>query len=259
LITVYKIRVSKDRLRAMPVGERSLFILLGYAANQLNLFSKLTLFSLNNMTDKEPENFLSGAQSQMLLRMAVGIIHEAWTKIVTTRVMQTPLGKEYLPRLDQEGKDALTSLKKLFGGSGLLASIRNNYAFHHPYDADVEAAFERAATDSQWDKEWNWFFSHSNFNSFYFVSDIIMINGIMKEIGEADVFAAQQRLMDEVRTAMNEMTTLIMALTTVMWRKHFGDELEAEVCANVSDAPSVFEFALPFFVEVPEEPLTGGS
>ena len=86
-----------------------------------------------------------------------------------------------------------------------------------------------------------------------------MINGIMKEIGEADVFAAQQRLMDEVRTAMNEMTTLIMALTTVMWRKHFGDELEAEVCANVSDAPSVFEFALPFFVEVPEEPLTGGS
>ena len=147
LITDYKIRVSKDRLRAMPVGERSLFILLGYAANQLNLFSKLTLFSLNNMTDKEPANFLSGAQSQMLLRMAVGVIHEAWTKIVTTRVMQTPLGKEYLPRLDQEGKDALTSLKKLFGGSGLLASIRNNYAFHHPYDADVEAAFERAATE----------------------------------------------------------------------------------------------------------------
>lgn len=238
----------------MAPAERSLFILLGYAANQLNLFSKLTLFSLNNTTDREPENFLSGAQSQMLLRMAVGVVHEAWVKIITARVMKTALGKEYIPRLDQGGADALDALKKLFGGSGVIASIRNNYAFHHPYDADVETAFERAAADAQWNDEWNWFFSQSNFNSFYFVSDIIMINGIMKEIGETNVFSAQERLMSEVRTAMNGMTTLIMALTTAMWRKHFGDELEAEVCANVSGAPGVFEFALPFFVEVPDAP-----
>ncbi len=256
MIDVYKIRVSKDRLQAMPADERSLFIVLGYAANQLNLFSKLTLFSLNNTTEKEPESFLSGAQSQMLLRMAIGILHESWTKIITKRLLQTPLGKDYIGRLDQGGGAVLDALKKLFGGSNILTSIRNNYAFHHPYDADVNAAFERAAADANWDGEWNWFFSHSNFNSFYFVSDIIMMNGIMKEIGETDILAAQERLMTEVRTAMNETTTLIMALTAAIWRKHFGDELEAEVCAKITGAPSVFEFALPFFVEVPDGPVS---
>jgi hypothetical protein len=257
MITVYKIHVSKDRLRAMPSDERSLFILLGHAANQLNLFSKLTLFSLNNTTDQEPESFLSGVQSQMLLRMAIAILHEAWAKIITSRLLSTSLGKDYIPRLDQGGKDAINALQKLFGKSNILSKIRNNYAFHHPYDVDVEAAFKRAESDSNWDNEWNWFFSHSNFNSLYYVSDIIMISGIMNEIGETDSISAQKRLMDEVQTAMNEMTTLIMALTAAIWRKHFGDELEAEKCGNITEAPGLFEFALPFFVEVPDGPLPG--
>jgi hypothetical protein len=64
--------------------------------------------------------------------------------------------------------------------------------------------------------------------------------------------------MGEVRTAMNEMTTLIMALTAAIWRKHFGDALDAEVCAKITGAPGIFEFALPFFVEVPDGPISGG-
>ncbi len=108
-------------------------------------------------------------QSQMLLRMAVGIIHETWAKIITTRLLKSPLGKDYIPRLDDGGKAALDALNKLFGKSNILSKIRNNYAFHHPYDADVEAAFQQAASDPSWDDEWNWFFSHSNFNSLYAV------------------------------------------------------------------------------------------
>lgn len=254
MITVYKIHVSKVRLRAMPVNERCLFILLGHAANQLNLFSKLTLFYLNNTADREPESFLSGAQSQILLRVAIAVLHETWAKVITSRLLSTPLGKDYVPRLDQGGRDAIDALQRLFGKSNILSKIRNNYAFHHPYDVDVEAAFKRADSDTNWDNDWNWFFSQSNFNSLYYVSDVIMISGIMNEIGEADAVSAQKRLMAEVQTAMNEMTTLIMALTTVIWRKHFGEELEAEECCNITGAPSLFEFALPFFVEVPDQP-----
>jgi len=70
-----------------------------------------------------------------------------------------------------------------------------------------------------------------------------MVSGIMREIGEADILSAQKRLMADVQIAMNEMTTLIMALTAAIWRKHFGDELEGEVCGNITDAPGIFEFA----------------
>jgi hypothetical protein len=59
MITVMKIPVSKDRLRAMPEDERALLI-LGYVANQINLLSKLVIFS-SNKTPDGVEQALSGA------------------------------------------------------------------------------------------------------------------------------------------------------------------------------------------------------
>jgi hypothetical protein len=56
--------------------------------------------------------------------------------------------------------------------------------------------------------------------------------------------AAQEKLMGEVRTAMSEMTTLIMALTAAMWTKNFCDHFDAEVCAQIADAPALFQFSL---------------
>ncbi len=252
---ILKIKVSKDKLFAMPANERALFILLGYAANQITLFSKLVLFSTNKTPDDEVESTLSGAQTQMLLRVVVGVLHETWVKIITNRFLKSPLQKDYLPLLDQGGRNALDALNKLFGESNLLSKIRNSYAFHHPFDADIEAACALAAANPEFDSEWNWYFSVSNFNSFYFMSEFIILHRILREIGEQDLIAAQQRLMVEVQTALNEITTLIMALTSVIWRKHFGDEFLAEVCAKLPpDAPNLFEFWLPFFVEVPDGP-----
>ena len=59
----------------------------------------------------------------MLLRVVIGVLHEAWTKIITKRLLKSPLGKDYVPRLDQGGRDALDALNKLFGGSNLLSKI----------------------------------------------------------------------------------------------------------------------------------------
>ncbi|KYG97525.1 hypothetical protein [Bradyrhizobium sp. DOA1] len=41
----------------------------------------------------------------------------------------TPIGKVYLPLLDIGGQNALTTLKRQFGDSNLLATIGNNFAF----------------------------------------------------------------------------------------------------------------------------------
>ena len=64
MITVLKVPVSKDRLRAMPEDERALLILLGYVANQINLLSKLVIFS-SNKTPDGVEHALCAAQTQM--------------------------------------------------------------------------------------------------------------------------------------------------------------------------------------------------
>ena len=51
MIQVYRIPVPKERLRKMPKDERVLFLLLGYAANQLSMLQKL----LNFATNRTPE------------------------------------------------------------------------------------------------------------------------------------------------------------------------------------------------------------
>jgi hypothetical protein len=68
MIDILKISVSRDRLRAMPVDERALFILLGYAANQLNVFSKMLLFSLNKTSVNEIEHLVRCAESNAVAR-----------------------------------------------------------------------------------------------------------------------------------------------------------------------------------------------
>jgi len=252
MIDVLRIPVSKEVLHAMPKAERALFLLLGYASNQINLFSKLVIFSSNKTPLEQPEQSLSGVQTQMLARIIIGVLNEAW-ELIRKRFLGTKLGKEYTPRLDIRGQAALDKLKKNFGGSDIFNKIRSNYAFHHPYDSDVNDAFLRASDDSNWDADWNWFFSRHNFNSFYFMSDVVILHGILNAIGETDLIAAQKRIMAEVRQVSEDMTQFIMALTASIWVKHFGPQMTGEVCAKIAGAPDAFEVWIPFFVEIPPE------
>lgn len=69
MVEVYKIALPKDKLIAMPEKERALMMLLGYAANQVNFFTKLVLLSSNQDGPNEMERKLSGGQTQMSLRI----------------------------------------------------------------------------------------------------------------------------------------------------------------------------------------------
>jgi hypothetical protein len=259
MIDVLRIPVPKETLRAIPKAERALFLLLGYAANQINLFSKLVIFSSNKTPLEQPEQSLSGVQTQMLARILIGVLHETW-ELIRKRFLGTRLGKEYTPRLDANGQAALEQLKKNFVGSNILNKIRGNYAFHHPYDNDVDDAFLRAAADSNFDGDWNWFFSRHNYNSFYFMSDVVILHGILNAVGETDLVAAQKKVMGEVQHVSEDMTQFIMALTAAMWMKHFGPEMTGEICAKVDNAPDALGVWIPFFLEIPsEEPVASNQ
>jgi hypothetical protein len=252
MIKVLRIPVPKERMRAMPADERALLILLGYVANQINLLSKLVIFS-SNKTPDGVEQALSGAQTQMLARLVIGVLNEGW-ELISKRFLGSPIGREYRPRLDAGGAAALDELQKTFGGSNLINKIRSSYAFHHPYSDDVNAAFETAANDAAWDNDWNWFFSHSGYNSFYFLSDFIIMHGMLAAAGETDLISAQEKIMSAVRSVSENMSQFIMALIAAFWLKHFGAEMTGEVAANITDAPSAFDVWIPFFMEIPDSP-----
>jgi hypothetical protein len=252
VIEVLRIPLAKDRLRAIPQEERALFLLLGHAANQINLLFKLVIFSTNKTPADQPEQNISGAQSQILARILIGFLAEAW-ELIRTQFLESPIGREYSSKLDQDGQLALTNLKNKFGRSNLFSKLRNEHIFHHPSASDMEAAFQAAVNDPQWDNDWNWFFSVYNYNSFFFLNDIVFMHGLLNAIGETDLIAAHEKIMGEVRPVSENMMTFLMALNAAFWKKHFGQEMTGEVVARIADAPGVFDVWIPFFVEIPPD------
>jgi hypothetical protein len=157
--------------------------------------------------------------------------------------------------MDEAGKKSLEALKKLFGKSGLLANIRNEFAFHYPKIEDMEAACQSAAADAEQDSDWHWYFAKSGWNSFYFLSEIIVMHGILRSAGCDNFASAQQRLMQEMRIANNEVVTLLQCLIASMWAKNVGEDFQATVVAKLHGAPNLFTFSLPYFFDVPDGPI----
>ena len=189
MIDVIRIPLPKDRLRAMSKEERALFFPAGLCRKSNNLVSEtFDFFDQQNSLHRCRGKNLRGANADAGARLD-WIFHEAW-KLVSTRFLASPIGKELAPKLNPIGQRALAELKKHFGGSNLISKLRNNVAFHHPYESDMEAGFEAAVSDKNWDNEWNWYFSTATWNSFYFASDFVILHGILISIGEADLVEA---------------------------------------------------------------------
>jgi hypothetical protein len=252
MIQVYRIPVPKERLRAMPKDERVLLLLLGYVANQVSMLQKLLTFATNRTPAEELEQHASGAQTQMLVRLTVGALNEAW-ELVRTRFIENTMAQDYLNRLDPAGQKAFTALKRQFGGSNLLNKIRKNYAFHYPYSDDVERAFESICNDPELGGLLNLYFSRHGFNSLFLLSDLVFIQGIAEIAGTPDFEAAQKKLMGEMSNASSNLVEFAKAFTAAAWIKHVRQEMVAKDIVQVNDAPNIDDVWLPFFVEV--EPL----
>jgi hypothetical protein len=106
MIQVMRIPMVKTKLAALWKDERVLLFLLGYVSNQTMMLEKPMLFSGN----RDPKEFLdahaTGIQQQMLLRLMIGALNEAW-RVIVTRFNENPIAKEYRSLLDDGGQQAL--------------------------------------------------------------------------------------------------------------------------------------------------------
>jgi hypothetical protein len=253
MVQVYKIQLSKDKLLAMPDEDRSLMMLLGYASNQINFFTKLVMLSSNKDGPSEIEQRLSSGQTQMSLRVLIGALNEAW-ELVRKRFLRSPLSKVYRQKLDQAGAEALARMNKRAGAGELFSDLRNAWIFHHPdKDGIVEEACARALADPICDAEWNWYFSPTNYNSFFYPSELVALHGIAQMMGARDIDDSQEKLMRRVIDVATDMNQVIYAITAVLFVENIGSELLSEQPVDIAIAPSIYEVWLPFFVEVPDQ------
>ena len=140
MVKVTRISVPKEKLQKLSAGERSLFLLLGYASNQINTLWKLIIVAINEGAKVPVDEKMSAAQAHIFVLLLIGIMREA-LKLIEKRFLGSTLGREYGPLLNAQAKDALDRLKKRFGTLDKFVVIRDNFAFHHPSLDDMEARF----------------------------------------------------------------------------------------------------------------------
>ncbi|WP_409188502.1 hypothetical protein [Bradyrhizobium sp. RDM4] len=257
MIQVLQIPFDKEKLRALSKDERAALFLFGYVTNQLLMMEKLITFATNKESADELESHAKGVQTQMLLRLMIGLVNEAF-RAVESRFSSSPIAKEYIILLDAGGKTALKALNKQFGTS-ILRQLRANFAFHHPSTDDIDAAFAKAANDPAMDSEWNWYLSQHGYNTLFYLSDVVITHAIFEEMKETDWKIGQEKIMKEVTDASNSLKEFTLSFVKAIWLKHFGTELPANKVFVIKEAPAATDVVLPFFVSVPGlQPIRDG-
>jgi hypothetical protein len=184
------------------------------------------------------------------VRLLIGVLWEAWRLV--ERFLRTEVGKEFVPKLDPPARDALARLKKSFGGSNLIATVRNDFCFHHPKPDDMVAAFKIAAASAEMeDADWGVYFTRTLLNTFYFVSDYVFAHGIARAVDGASVNAAHEKLLMSLAPVANDFSEVAHGFVAALYLKYFGpDDLVMTVVANVANAPNLDDLRLPFYVDV---------
>ncbi|MFZ1148887.1 MAG: hypothetical protein WAR76_04035, partial [Xanthobacteraceae bacterium] len=63
-----------EKLQKLTGEERSLFLLLGYASNQINALCKLVVVATNEGEKDPVEEKVSAAQTQIFVRLLIGLM-----------------------------------------------------------------------------------------------------------------------------------------------------------------------------------------
>jgi hypothetical protein len=114
MLDILRLPMPKETLSKLTPEERSSFLLLGYASNQVNVLWKLVSIATNYTPDDPVEQRVSGAQIQIYVRLTIGVMWEAWL-LVERGFLKSKVGRDYVPRLDRPAQEALDRLKKRFG------------------------------------------------------------------------------------------------------------------------------------------------
>ena len=244
-IEIFRVPLSKDQLRAIPVDDRNLLLLVSHAVNQMSVLRRLLIFSLNFESKSEIENTLSAAQSLTILRFLFGALAEAW-EMVKRPINQRLIGRDYAGAIEPEGVAAYEKLKRHFGESNLLHKLRNTVAYHHPEGDELVAAFE----DVPDDEDWAWYPSDTINNSFYLASDYVISARILKLTGEADTQKAFEKVMDLIVPVSNELTDFFLYVMRAIVTRHLDASLLSPrpgTGTKVEGVPNIYKVAVPFF------------
>ena len=148
--------------------------------------------------------------------------------------------------LDADASGGLDRLKKRFGASNALASVRNNYAFHHPTTQQMEAAYQSVVSKDSEELDWSVRFNKALLNTFFFVSDYVLIHAMTDTLRETDVNVAHEKLLRDLAPIANDLSQFSFGFAKAIFQKYINSkELVMTIVAQVADAPNIDDVRFP--------------
>jgi hypothetical protein len=116
----------------------------------------------------------------------------------------------------------------------------------------MEAAFQIAVRAESHEMDWSIFFNQALLNVSFFVSDFVVIHGVMDILKETDVDEAHKKLLNPLAAIANDISEVTFGFAKLMFQRYINNkELLMTVVAKIADAPDIGDLRLPFYVETP--------
>ena len=249
MVRVHHITLSRTQLDAVPETERRLLVLMANAANELNVLSKLFHFSARAASKTPILMQAENTQSLVLGRVLTGKIYECW-KLLQSAFFRTAISKTYHPQFDQEALEALEALKRYFGRDNIIATVRNQYAFHYSPE-QVDAGYRTLVDDDPLEV----YLAKSNANTLYAFGHTIAGRAMLESIKPGDHQAAFEMLVDETTKAVAWINTVIGATMAICFKTYIGGDLYAigAKIIEIEGAPDSQNVSIPYFIEIVEQ------
>ncbi len=86
----------------------------------------------------------------------------------------------------------------------------------------------------------------------FFVSDFVVIHGVMDILKESDVNEAHRKLLNPLHAIALDISEVTFGFAKLMFQKYIDDkQLVMNLIAQITDAPDIATLRLPFYVETP--------
>jgi hypothetical protein len=249
MMRVHHISLSLEQLNLIPQSERRLLALVAHAANELSVLSKLFHFMAGASHDVVMLMQAENMQALVIGRLLTGKIYECW-KLLTSAFFGTALSKDYERKFDAEASVSLSWLKKYFSHDNVIATVRNEHAFHYSLkqvDGGFDTLEERDSLDI--------YLAKSVTNTLYAFGDTIAGRAMLESIKPGAHQEGYEVLLQETLLAVNHMQTVIGAIMDICFQKHLGGNLYTlgAKMIEIEGAPDSPAVKIPYFIEIHDD------
>lgn len=245
-LKIHKIELTKEEILSLPENERVFLVYAGHALNELNVLCRMIVFSMP-IRRGEGERQLMVGQSQLLIRLLAGKLHEIWVMFGKT-FYKSKLAASMECNLSEAGTTALVNLKRYFAKTGAsVTAVRHAHAFHYDLE-QVDQGLAKLGPKMALDI----YFDETSANTFYGFADNILNSAVVAKIDSQDHAKAFKTLLFDTEDVSKSFQQVLEDVMSVIIKLRLGHRFVSSNVVHEEVLSTEWrKCTLPTFVENP--------